>query len=159
MSTALTVALRTALGLLLLGALACQVAFVPTNAQGFAELHPEVSHLAAPYASAAILALVCFEVALIAIWRLLTLVRKQRIFNAAALTWVDAITVSAAVATVLAFAVFIHMIFVEQTGGPAGLLVLTGSVAGGTALVLLMIVMRRLLEAAISDRSELAEVI
>ncbi|WP_069385683.1 DUF2975 domain-containing protein [Cellulosimicrobium cellulans] len=159
MNTTLTVTLRTTLALLLLGALACQIAFIPLVAQGFADAYPEVSHLAVPYTSAAILALACFDIALIAIWQLLTLVRRQRIFDAKALKWVDAITTCAAAASVLAIAVFVHMIFVEQTGGPAGLLALVGSLVGGAALVLLMVVMRGLLETAISDRSELAEVI
>ena len=97
--------------------------------------------------------------ALLAVWRLLSLVDRGVIFTSRALRWVDVITACAAVATVLSAGVWIHMLgFVPGGGGPM-VYYLGACVAGGLAFVLLMVVMRSLLESAIADRTELDEVI
>ena len=72
--------------------------------------------------------------------------------------WVDVITACGAVATVLNAGVLIHLLVVPG-GGPGIILWLVASLASGVTFVLLMIVMRGLLEAAIADRTELDEVI
>ena len=60
----------------------------------------EIEHLVIPYSVAAILFIACGQVALIAIWRLLSLVTSGVIFTARALRWVDVITGSGVVALV-----------------------------------------------------------
>lgn len=152
------VLLRMVLVVLLLGALLAQVLLaVEANAVGHE--YPEVESLVVPYSTAAIVAVALVQVALCAVWRLLSMVTGDQVFTVQALRWVDIIAACAAGATILSAVVMVHLIFIVQIGGPGVFLGLAACVAWGTALVLLMVVMRGLLRAAISDRSELAEVI
>ncbi len=150
--------LRVTLVVLLLGSVLAQV-LVPVAASQVGATFPEVAYLVDPYSVAAILFIACGQVALLVIWRLLSLVNGGVIFTRRALRWVDVITACAAVATVLSAGVFIHMLgFVPGGGGPMSYY-LAVCVAGGLAFLLLMVVMRGLLESAIADRTELDETI
>jgi hypothetical protein len=150
--------LRVALVVLLLGTVFAQV-LVPVLASDVGTTFPEVAYLVVPYSLAAILFIGCGQVALLVVWRLLSLVDGGVIFTRRSLRWVDVITACAAVAMVLSAVVWIHMLgFVPGGGGPM-FWYLAACVAGGLAFVLLMIVMRGLLESAIADRTELDEVI
>lgn len=150
--------LRVALVILLLGTVLAQV-LVPVLASEEARIFPEVAYLAVPYSVALILVIACVQVALLVVWRLLSLVDGGVIFTRSALRWVDVIIACAVVATVLSAGVLIHLLFVVGVGGPSVALALPASLAGGLAFVLLMVVMRGLLELAIADRTELDEVI
>jgi hypothetical protein len=150
--------LRVALVVLLLGTLLAQV-LLPVFASEEARIFPEVAYLAVPYSVAGILFFACVQVALVVVWRLLSLVEDGVIFTRRALRWVDVITACAAVATVLSAGVLVHLLFVVGVGGPGVVLGLPACLAGGLAFVLLMVVMRGLLESAIADRTELDEVI
>jgi hypothetical protein len=150
--------LRVALGVLLLGTVFVQV-LVPVQATMVGTAIPEVAYLVAPYSLAAILFIACVQVALLVVWRLLSLIDSGVIFTRLSLRWVDVIIGCAVVATVLSAGVLIHMLrFVPGGGGPT-IYFMLACVAGGLAFVLLMIVMRGLLESAIADRTELDEVI
>lgn len=150
--------LRVALVVLLLGTVLAQV-LVPVQATMVGTAIPEVAYLVVPYSVAAILFIVCVQVALLVVWRLLSLVDGGVIFTRRALRWVDVIIGCAVVATVLSAGVLIHMLrFVPGGGGPT-IYFMLACIAGGLAFVLLMIVMRGLLESAIADRTELDEVI
>ena len=150
--------LRVALVVLLLGTVFVQV-LVPVQATMVGTSIPEVAYLVVPYSLAAILFIVCVQVALLVVWRLLSLVDGGVIFTGRALRWVDVIIGCAVVATVLSIGVLVHMLrFVPGGGGPT-IYFMAACVVGGLAFVLLMIVMRGLLESAIADRAELDEVI
>jgi hypothetical protein len=149
--------LRVALVVLLLGSVLAQV-LVPLFASQAAKTFPEVEYLVVPYSVAGILVIACGQVALLVVWRLLSLIGSGVIFTRRAVTWVDVITVCGAVATVLSAGVMIHLLVVHG-GGPGVILGLAATIACGVAFVLLMIVMRGLLESAIADRTELDEVI
>jgi hypothetical protein len=150
--------LRVALVVLLLGSVLAQV-LVPVYASQVATTHPEVAYLVVPYSVAAILFVGCGQVALLVVWRLLSMIGGGVIFTRRALRWVDVIIACGAVATVLSVGVLIHMLgFVPGGGGPM-YLYLVACVVAGLAFVLLMVVMRGLLESAIADRTELDEVI
>jgi hypothetical protein len=150
--------LRAALVVLLLGTVLAQV-LVPVFASETGTRFTEVAHLVVPYSVAGILVIACSQVALLAVWRLLSLVDGGVIFTRRALRWVDLITACAAVATVLNAGTMIHLLFFVRLGGPGVVLGLAANLAGGLAFVLLMVVMRGLLESAIADRTELEEVI
>lgn len=150
--------LRVALVVLLLGTVLAQV-LLPVFASEEGRIFPEVAYLVVPYSVAGILFIACVQVALLVVWRLLSLVGDGVIFTRRALRWVDVITACAAVATVLSAGVLIHLLFFVGIGGPSVVLGLPASVAGGLAFVLLMVVMRGLLESAIADRTELDAVI
>ena len=150
--------LRVALVVLLLGSVLAQV-LVPVSAAQTGTAIPEVAYLVVPYSLAAILFIACVQVALLVVWRLLSLVDGGVIFTGRALRWVDVIIGCAVVATVLSIGVLVHMLrFVPGGGGPT-IYFMAACVVGGLAFVLLMVVMRGLLEAAIADRTELDEVI
>ena len=150
--------LRVALVVLLLGSVVGQV-FVPAFASAVAETNPGIDYLIVPYSVAAILVIACGQVALLVVWRLLSLVSSGVIFTRRSLRLVDVITVCGAVATVLNAAVTIHLLAVVNAGGPMAILWLIAGISGGVTFVLLLIVMRGLLESAIADRSELDAVI
>jgi hypothetical protein len=146
--------LRVALVVLLLGTVFVQV-LVPVQATMFGTAVPEVAYLVVPYSVAAILFIACVQVALLVVWRLLSLVDGGVIFTRRALRWVDVIIGCAMVATILSVVVLIHMLgFVPGGGGPT-IYFMAACIASGLAFVLLMIVMRGLLESAIADRTEL----
>ncbi len=150
--------LRVALLVLLLASVLAQI-LVPVYASEVGTRFPEVSYLVGPYSVAAILFIGCGQAALLAIWRLLSLVDGGVIFTRRAVRSVDVIVACGAVATVLAVLVLIHMLgFVPGGGGPM-VYYLAGCIAAGLAFVLLMVVMRGLLLAAVADRAELDEVI
>jgi hypothetical protein len=150
--------LRVALVVLLLGTVFAQV-LVPVFASEVGTTFPEVAYLVVPYSVAAILFIGCGQVALLVVWRLLSMVDGGVIFTRRALRWVDVITACAAIATVLSAGVLIQMLsFVPGGGGPM-IYYLAACVVGVLASVLLMVVMRGLLESAIADRTELDEVI
>jgi hypothetical protein len=149
--------LRVALVVILLGTVLVQV-LLPVFASDEGRIFPEVAYLVVPYSVAAILFIGCGQVALLAVWRLLYMVKGEVIFTRRALRWVDVITACGAVATVLSAGVLIHLLFFVGVGGPL-FYYLGACVVGGLAFVLLMNVMRGLLESAIADRTELDEVI
>jgi Protein of unknown function (DUF2975) len=149
--------LRVALVVLLLGSVLGQV-LVPVFASEAARIFPDVGYLVIPYSAAGILVIACGQVALLVVWRLLSMISGRVIFTRRSLRWVDVITACGAVATVLNAGVWIHLLVVAG-GGPGIILWLVASLACGVAFVLLMIVMRGLLEAAIADRTELDGVI
>ena len=147
--------LRVALVVLLFGTVLAQV-LVPVVASEEARIFPEVDYLAVPYSVALILVIACVQVALLVVWRLLSLVNGGVIFTRGAVRWIDVIIACAVVATVLSAGVFIHMLLF--VGSPM-IYFMVACIAGGLAFVLLMVVMRGLLESAIADRTELDEVI
>jgi hypothetical protein len=150
--------LRIALVILLLGTVLAQV-LLPVFASEQGTFFPEVAYLVVPYSVAGILVIGCGQVALLVVWRLLSMVNGGVIFTRRALRWVDIITACAAVATVLSAGPMIQLLFFVGVGGPGVVLGLAACLAGGLAFMLLMVVMRGLLESAIADRTELDEVI
>jgi hypothetical protein len=149
--------LRVALVVLLLGTVLAQV-LLPVFGSEEGRIYPELAYLVVPYAVAGILAIACVQVALLAVWQLLSLVDDRVIFTRRALRWVDVITACAVVATILCAGPLIHLPFFVGVGGPL-ILPLAACLVGGLAFVLLMVVMRGLLELAIADRAALDPVI
>ncbi|NJD29694.1 MAG: DUF2975 domain-containing protein [Chloroflexi bacterium] len=145
--------LRVVLIVLLLGSALAQV-LLPVVGSHEATIFPEVAYLVFPYSVAGILAIACGQVALLALWRLLSLVDRGGTFGGAALRWLDVITVCAAVATVLSAGVAIHLIFFVGAAHPVTTLALAASLTGGLGFVLLMVIVRGVLESAIANRAE-----
>ena len=158
MKTLPTLLLRVALLVLLLGSVLVQV-LVPVYASQVAAQAPKVAYLVVPYSLAAILFIGCGQVALLAIWRLLSLVDGGVIFTRRAVPWVDVIVACAAVATVLSTVVLVHMLGVVPGGGGPMIYYLVAVITAGVAFLLLMVVMRGLLLSAVADKSELDGVI
>lgn len=155
MNDSVIVALRALLVTIFLGALLGQSVIVPTYASESAAAFPEVGFLAAPYTLVVIAGIACLQLALVAIWVLLSMVQRDVIFTRQALRWVDAVIFSGAAATLLALSLGMHLLGVMRIGGPGVLFAVGGATVCGTAFVLLMLVMRNLLRGATVMEKEL----
>ncbi|MGO3482494.1 MAG: DUF2975 domain-containing protein [Cellulosimicrobium funkei] len=149
---------RALLVLVVLGT-ALSMFLAPLLAAEVGAQYPEVRSLVVPYSVLAVLALLAVEVALVAVWRLLGLAARDEVFDPRALRSVTVVIGCVVTVAILAATVFGHLTFVAQLGGPLVLLGLLGSLVGGGALALLVVVLRALLRAATADRRELAAVI
>ncbi|MDA8201614.1 MAG: DUF2975 domain-containing protein [Chloroflexi bacterium] len=150
--------LRVALVVLLLGSVLAQV-LVPMYGTMEESSFPALAYLVLPYSVAGILVIACGQVALLVVWRLLSLIEGGVIFTRSALRWVDAITACGAVATALSAGALVHLLAFVGAHNATLVAALAVVLAGGLAFVLLTVVMRGLLESAIAARTELDEVI
>ena len=141
-----------------LGAVLAQVT-IPFIAADFGRQYPEVAHLVVLYSVLAIAAIVCAEVMLFATSRLLVMVARGALFTDAALRWVDTFVAFAAVATALCAFVWVHLIVIEETGGPGELLLIGALALVGLAVAVLMTVLRGVLKSATTNHRDLAGVI
>jgi hypothetical protein len=151
--------LRILLVLLFIAGLFPQLVVIPSAAAQIEKFYPDRGYLELPYTVLGILAVACGQVAIIAIWMLLSRVRRGAIFTERAFLWVDVIIWCGVVATGLVAFVEFHSLGAEDIGNPPVGIFLTGSVVAGAAFVLLMIVMRGLLRTATTLQSELEEVV
>lgn len=157
MSTVVHVALKSMLALLVLVTLAAQVFVLPEIAQSTANLYPDIAWLRLPMLVIAIVFVACVQVALIATWRLLTMVGRDRIFQDRAFVLVDVIIGAILVAIALMIAAVV-LLSTVGLGGPATLYLIAIAIAGA-ALALLVVVMRSLLRMATQLSHDLAEVV
>ncbi len=109
------------------------------------------------------LVLLCVLAVIVCIWRLLTLISRDRLFSDASRRWVDAIVWSLAIgwALLAGFALVVTAIiyFTPEIRDPGIPMLLFGIVVLSSLPLLLMIVMRGLLRQATGYRAELEEVI
>lgn len=107
--------------------------------------------------------ILCVLAVIVYIWRLLTLLRRDRIFSEASRRWVDAIVWALgsgwSVLAVLAITATSIIYFTPELRDPGVPMVLFGIVVLAAVPVLLMLVMRGLLRQATDYRAELEEVI
>jgi hypothetical protein len=160
MSTLAILGLRALILLIAAGAVLTQIFIVPVVGTGIAD-DAELPELGVPYAIIGVVIVACVEVALFAIWVLLSMVRKDAIFSERAFRWVDVIIGAAVVATALSLALAVHIYYVVNPilDAPGLVAITLGTAILGAAFVLLMIVMRGLLRSATTLQSELAEVV
>lgn len=154
-------ALHIALWLIVLGGLAAQF-LIPLVARDAVWQYPEypiLGRLWLPYSIAAILAILCGQIAVGIIWRLLQLVSNGTIFTAPTAKYINGIILCFGVATALSVIVSLAQIILPDAGTFTTLGFSLGAATVGLALTLLMIVMRDLLSAAVEYRGELDSVI
>jgi len=134
-----------------------QVAIAPGTLAHMARESPDDAHLRWPMLIAAVLALLCVEVVVVCTWRLLTMVRDDRIFSERAFVWVDAIVAAIAAAWVLLLGAFVYATpQLDDPGLPVLLMLMLLALA---VLGLLMVVMRALLRQATTLRTDMEAVI
>lgn len=158
-------ALRVVLSLMVAGMLFIQVFLMPLLGVDIAEGGPEAAHLRWPVVVLGIAGALTVEVALVCIWRLLTMVRRETVFSPAAFRYVDVVIGAAVVATLLA--VVLSFVLAPGEAVPPGFVALVVIAGFGTAgIALLVLVMRALLVKAVALdstattlRAELDEVI
>jgi hypothetical protein len=151
--------LKATLMVFLAGLLAAQAWFFPALSGQLAEQVPELAGLRWPMLIVVITLILVAEVAVAAIWKLLTLVQRDRVFSEAAYGWVDVIAIAAAIDTVLVLGVNVYLGFWVRANPPILMLFLMALTVAGAGLVLLVVVMKGLLRQASAFKGELAEVI
>lgn len=151
--TALRLFLVVLFGVLVL----LQVMSLPGQFAHMADESPELAYLRWPLTAVSLFWVLCAQVVVVATWRLLTLVQRERIFSDAAFTWVDAILAAIAAAWAVLVAVFLYVGFRADDPGLPLLLFLL--VVGVAVVGLLMVVMRALLRQATALRTDMEAVI
>lgn len=134
-----------------------QVMSLPGQFAAMAREDPEMAFLRWPATAVTVFWLLCVQVVIVAIWKLLTLVRRARIFSADSMVWVNVIVWAIGAAWVSLVGVFLYVGFRAQD--PALPLILFLAVAGVSVLGLLMVVMRALLRQATTLRTDMEAVI
>ncbi|WP_345982385.1 DUF2975 domain-containing protein [Streptomyces sp. DSS69] len=165
MHSLLVAILRMGIAAAVLFGLFAQAVIIPTTAADEVDLFPPYEPYALPYAVASILGVACVQVALGAVWMLLSMVERDAIFTPSAFRWVHTVIGAAVVATVIALGAAVHLAFDAIPSPDDGmnvegaLLAALACGAVGAPFSMLMVIMRTLLGKAMDMRSELAEVI
>lgn len=124
---------------------------------------PEAAFLAWALLAFWVLELLCVQVVIVCTWRLLTMVRDDRIFSEDSLRWVDVIVCSFTAAWVLVLGLSVSLTaflyFTPELRDPGLPMLLFGVVLIGAVVVLLMVLMRALLRQATILRTEMEAVI
>lgn len=109
------------------------------------------------------LGIVCFEVVIVCTWKLLGMVRTDRIFSDASLTWVNGLVWAFVGGWIVLFSVATYLTcviyFTPEIRDPGIPIVLFGMVLVGAVLVLLMVILRALLRQATTLRTDMEAVI
>jgi hypothetical protein len=122
-----------------------------------AQEDPEHAHLRWPATAVTVFWVLCIQVVIVCTWKLLTLVKHDRISTEASLVWVDAIVWAIAAAWVVLIGVLLYVGFhADDPGLPLLLFLMT---TGVTVLGLLMVVMRTLLRQATTLRTDMEAVL
>jgi hypothetical protein len=122
-----------------------------------AEQSPEDAYLRWPATAVSVFWVLCVQVVIVATWKLLSLVKHDRIFSEASMAWVNAILWAIAAAWTVLLGVFLYVGFNASDPGLPLLLFLL--LVGVAVLGLLMVVMRALLRKATTLRTDMEAVI
>lgn len=152
-------ALRALLAVLLLGGVVAQLWFFPTLAGELARDYPDLAWLRWPLLAVVVVVILGVQVALVAVWRLLSMVEGDTVFSPEAFRWVNVIIAAAVVDTVLVLGVWGVLTCVANANPPAFMLAQLALVVCGATFALLMGVMKGLLGKASAITDELSEVI
>ncbi|NBH02649.1 DUF2975 domain-containing protein [Amycolatopsis sp. SID8362] len=119
--------------------------------------NPNDANLRWPLTAIAVFLVLCVEVVLVATWKLLTLVKNDRIFTPASLKWVDVIVWAVAAAWLVFVGMLLFVGFnADDPGMPMVLFLVTVAI---TVFGLLLVVMRALLRRATTLQSDMEAVI
>ena len=151
----------TALRILLVMAFAMLLVFQTLSLPGqfayMAQENPADAPLQWPLTVFAVVEVACVQVVIVSTWKLLTMVKRDRIFSKAALAWVDAIVWAVLTAWVLLAGLFLFILMNADDPGVPMMLMLM--LVGGAVIGLLMVVMRALLRQATALRTDMEAVI
>ncbi|MEU7280981.1 DUF2975 domain-containing protein [Streptomyces sp. NPDC045431] len=151
-------ALRAVLVVLLAGSVFVEAVMVPLLAIDLRQLNPEYAYLRAPLLAIMFLGAVTFQVVLVCVWRLVTMVRRGTVFSHAAFRYVDVVTGAFVAAALLVFALAVVLAPGEAVA-PGIVLLVCGVSLAALGVALIVLVLRMLLAQATRMQAELAEVI
>lgn len=150
--------LKTLIGVLLAMLLFCQIVVVPQVAGQSARRYGEIAYLEIPGTLVGLAFLLCVQVVLVCVWRLLSLVRRDSIFSERAFPDVDVSLAAVGFATLLVLAALVTFTVTGVSTASITLLCLLGVVVG-VGLCLLIVVLRGLLKKASQLEHDLSEVV
>ncbi|MDQ0642551.1 DUF2975 domain-containing protein [Microbacterium murale] len=158
MQSRVTAVLKTLIAVMIVLLLASQILVIPEVARITAIRNPDVAQLEIPGIIAAILFLALVQVTLLCVWRLLSLVRAERIFSNDAFRYVDIILWALAAAGALIAVSYVVIIASRAVSLSLTLLAILGIVVSA-ALALLVVVLRGLLRKALELEQDMSEVV
>lgn len=158
MQPRVTAVLKTLIAVMLALLVAAQVWMIPAVAGATAMQNPDLAYLRVPGIIGGVLFLALVQVVLLCIWKLLSLVRGEKIFSSQAFRYVDVIIGAMVIAAVL-LAASIVVIYAARAVNPGILLLGILGVVVGIALALLVVVMRGLLRKALELEQDMSEVV
>jgi hypothetical protein len=134
-----------------------QTLSLPGQFAHMARESPDLAYLRWPATAVTVFWVLCAQVVIVSTWKLLTLVKNDRIFTEASLKWVDAIVWAIGAGWTVLLGVFLYVGFNADDPGLPLLLLLM--LTGVTVLGLLMVVLRALLRQATRLRTDMEAVI
>ena len=134
-----------------------QTLSLPGQFNHMAKESPDLAHLRWPLTAVTVFWVVCIQVVIVSTWKLLGMVRDDRIFSDASLPWVDLIVGAILAAWVVLLGVFVTL--APGWGDPALPLLLILLLTSVTVVGLLMVVLRALLRQATTLRTDMEAVI
>jgi hypothetical protein len=134
-----------------------QVMSLPGQFAHMAKESPEDAYLRWPLTAVSVFLVLCVQVVIVSTWKLLSLVKNDRIFSEVSLAWVDAIVWAIAAAWVVLLGIGAY--FAPKWDDPAPPLILFLLLTGIAVVGLLMVVMRALLRQATTLRTDMEAVI
>jgi hypothetical protein len=152
------VTLKTLIFVLIALLLACQIFVIPAVAQQMVEKSAELGYLQVPGIVVTAGFVLCVQVALVCVWRLLSLVRASILFRDNAFTYVNIILGLVALATLLILGSFITLA-VAGVASPSVTMLCSLGIVVGSGLTLMIVVMRGLLRKASELERDLSEVV
>lgn len=140
-----------------------QVVSIPGQFSHMAEEAPELGFLPWGLMVFGVLEVVCLQIILVCIWKLLTMVRSDRIFSNRSFRWVDGILLATSVGwallVVTAVSISTFLYLTPRLRDPGLPILFFGLVLVGGVVVLTVAILRALLRQAAALRSDLDEVI
>ncbi len=135
--------LRIAVVILALGSILAQVFITPLVARSFAAAFPEAAYLELPYTVAVIVAIGGFELALLAVWQILSIVKRGATFTGSPMFWVNFMTTCFLFAAATLIGIIMHATLIANIGTPIMLFGLLASIAFGASAIVLRTAVKR----------------
>lgn len=153
MSRWVVAALRVVLAVMAVGTVLTQALVLPLLASDVVTTFPEVASLRPPTLALTIAGVGTVQVALVCVWRLVTMTARETVFSHAAFRVVDVLIGSACVAAALALVQLVVLVAADaQT--PGAMLAVLAALVGGVGVALLVAVLRALLAKAVALDTE-----
>lgn len=158
MNRASIAVLRALLSAMILLLLVAQVFALPATAASWAAAYPELAWIRVPALVVATAFILCVQVVLVCLWRMLGFAGDDGPFSARSLGYITVIIVSIAVADALIAAALV-LLAAGNAANPSIVLLGCFGIVVGAGLALLVGVLRELLRQALQLQQDLSEVV
>jgi hypothetical protein len=153
-----TAVLRMLLVAMIALLLVAQVFALPATASSWAQQFPDLAWLRVPGLFVAIAFIVCVQVVLACLWRMLGFIRSDGPFSSRSLRYITVVVVFIVIADLL-IGVALVLLAAAHAANPSVLLLGCFGMVVGAGLALLVVVLRELLRRALELQHDLSEVV